>query len=376
MMQANICWNKRLLCQDFAGAIFPELKYRTWVIPYEKQANPVLYEVRDSSVLVTLATTERLYNKGKYKLSNLNIKEIYEIKYAKKGRGYWVLIGGVSGLALGAAISAAYLNTHKTTTLDEASVNGGVYMLTMILSTGAGLGIGALIKGGKTTLLLQGSQTKYDLYKNRLNELALRENQTRAVTDTDGNKYNTGCFCGKEWMKENLEVTRYRNGDGINQVKDAAAWENMQEGALCLYNKDSSDRNSQGMLYNGNAIYDPRGLCPDGWHLPSYQEWSDLISCFSFGKVIPEEPRPAWLKPVKNDSTNLILQDQYDFALPAGYRDKTGNFSADHSNSQWWTSTLQDSASSKALFLRKQEKGIFFTSTDKKTGLSVRCVRD
>jgi hypothetical protein len=55
-----------------------------------------LYELQDSSVLVTLATTERLYNKGKYKFSNLNIKEIYAIKYAKKGRGYRVLIGGIS----------------------------------------------------------------------------------------------------------------------------------------------------------------------------------------------------------------------------------------------------------------------------------------
>jgi hypothetical protein len=86
-------------------------------------------------------------------------------------------------LAQGAAISAVYLNIHKTTTFDEAFANGSVYMVTMIRSTGAGLGIGALIKGDKTTFLVQGNQTKYDLYKNWLNDKKLFKQYQDAMAE-------------------------------------------------------------------------------------------------------------------------------------------------------------------------------------------------
>src|SRR6478609_5396230 len=78
------------------------------------------------------------------------------------------------------------------------------------------------------------------------------------------------------WMKKNLNVSRYRNGDIILQVKDSAKWSKLTIGAWCWYNNDSATGAVYGKLYNWYAIHDPRGLAPTGWHIPSDSEWLTL----------------------------------------------------------------------------------------------------
>ena len=43
----------------------------------------------------------------------------------------------------------------------------------------------------------------------------------------------------QQWMKENLNVVTYRNGDIIPQVTDPTAWAKLTTGAWCYYNNDS-----------------------------------------------------------------------------------------------------------------------------------------
>jgi len=44
------------------------------------------------------------------------------------------------------------------------------------------------------------------------------------VTDLDGNTYKTVKVREQEWMAENLNVSHYRNGNIIPQVKDDLEW--------------------------------------------------------------------------------------------------------------------------------------------------------
>lgn len=81
------------------------------------------------------------------------------------------------------------------------------------------------------------------------------------------------------FMTENLNVDRFRNGDLIPQAASAEYWENAgrnKQPAWCYYDNDIENEKKFGKIYNWYAVNDPRGLAPDGWHIPSRSEWQDL----------------------------------------------------------------------------------------------------
>ena len=79
------------------------------------------------------------------------------------------------------------------------------------------------------------------------------------------------------WMVKNLDVDHYRNGDPIPQVSDQNVWASLKTGAWCYYDNNSENNRTYGKLYNAWAVLDERGLAPEGWHIASSIEWSDLI---------------------------------------------------------------------------------------------------
>jgi uncharacterized protein (TIGR02145 family) len=61
------------------------------------------------------------------------------------------------------------------------------------------------------------------------------------VKDYDGNVYHTIQIGDQIWLKENLAVTHYKNGNIIPEVTDATSWEALTTGALCAYDNDWSE---------------------------------------------------------------------------------------------------------------------------------------
>ena len=47
---------------------------------------------------------------------------------------------------------------------------------------------------------------------------------TSGVKDIDGNTYSSVTVGNQTWMRENLNVSRFRNGDSIPEVKSAEEW--------------------------------------------------------------------------------------------------------------------------------------------------------
>lgn len=86
-------------------------------------------------------------------------------------------------------------------------------------------------------------------------------------------------ICNKTWTNANLDVTTYRNGDVIPQVTDTTEWANLTTGAWCYPNNDPALGAIYGKFYNHYAVTDPRGLAPDGWHIPVVEEWLSLVPC-------------------------------------------------------------------------------------------------
>lgn len=101
------------------------------------------------------------------------------------------------------------------------------------------------------------------------------------VTDIDDNLYRTVKICDQIWMVENLKVTRFRNGDDI-PLKQHQQWDYeglTGEPAYCYYDDDFNNIDIYGQLYNWNAVNDSRQLEPEGWHIPTDEEWLTLIQC-------------------------------------------------------------------------------------------------
>ena len=61
------------------------------------------------------------------------------------------------------------------------------------------------------------------------------------ITDIDGNVYDTVVIGTQKWLKQNLKVTKYRDGVTIPEVTNGTTWTSLTTGALCAYNNDWSN---------------------------------------------------------------------------------------------------------------------------------------
>ena len=100
--------------------------------------------------------------------------------------------------------------------------------------------------------------------------------ETGTVTDIDGNVYLTVKIGDQWWMAENLKVTHYRNGDAITKMTNAYQWCFVSTGAYCNYENDDANAVIYGSLYNKHAARDNRNIAPEGWHVPTDEEWKKL----------------------------------------------------------------------------------------------------
>ena len=192
------------------------------------------------------------------------------------------------------------------------------------------------------------------------------------VTDLDGNIYHTVTIGTQIWMMENLQVTRFRNGDTIPDVTDYT-WGSLTTPAYCNYDNNANIAAIYGRLYNWYAVNDSRNICPEGWHVPSLAEWNTLID-YVGGKNIAgcrlkEAGNTHWMED-DGDATNVCGFT----ALPGGWRHENGNCFYFRIHGYWWTSTTGD-VYAKWVGM----DGTCATSTcgtSKALGFSVRCVKD
>lgn len=111
-----------------------------------------------------------------------------------------------------------------------------------------------------------------------------------------------------------------------------------------------------------------QGVCPDGWHLPSYNEWIKLSDFVGY----PDDGFP--LKATTGWGRNGNGTDNYGFtALPGGRRNEDGYFTSVGFDGFWWSAS--DSYCNTFL-LTFYDKCLQVTNFDNSNGFSVRCVKN
>ena len=192
------------------------------------------------------------------------------------------------------------------------------------------------------------------------------------ITAQDGKTYKTVKIGNQTWMSENLSVSIYRNGDTIPQVQDPKAWSTLTTGAWCYYEGKTETGTKYGKLYNWYAINDPRGLAPEGWHIPTDAEWAALTT-FLGGKI----ESSAKIKSTRGWSQGGNGSNESGFnALPGGTRSINEAFSFVGDYGYWWTSSSFDGYSAWNRFLAYNNNYIGRSTGWKQFGNSVRCVKD
>lgn len=134
------------------------------------------------------------------------------------------------------------------------------------------------------------------------------------VTDIDGNIYNVVKVNGKLWIKENLKVTKFSNGDAIpttlnnvlNEVDPKYQW---------VYNNDNANL-PDGRLYTWYVAADSRNVCPSGFHVPSFNEL-DMLGDAAYG--LRETGTANWTDANGTNTTGFS-------AVGAGMRHGTNEF--------------------------------------------------
>jgi uncharacterized protein (TIGR02145 family)/uncharacterized repeat protein (TIGR02543 family) len=195
----------------------------------------------------------------------------------------------------------------------------------------------------------------------------------------NGKIYNTVKIGNQMWMAENLN---YDTADGTgswcyeNNPDSCVKYGRLYNWNTAMAGKASSKKNPSGV----------QGVCPAGWHLPSYDEW-DILSMFTgswemAGKL---KSTSGWYISIMGFFTGEEGNgtDDYGFsALPGGERYAEGNFVVAGSMGGWWMTEEYEDDVRRAEGLYMGAEGmvggrdILVNAISKGNGLSVRCVGD
>lgn len=215
--------------------------------------------------------------------------------------------------------------------------------------------------------------------------------QYGTVIDIDSNVYKTVLIGGKWWMVENLRVTRYANGDPIvfvgSDPSEYAIWDSVAP----AYSIHPDATTAMGFLYNFEAVKNPAGLAPQGWHIPTDEEWKQLES--SLGMESSALAKTGWRGTSEGDALKATGTDNWNRYDPVWATNSSG-FSALSGSCRlfngefgfpgrlytgfWWTSTENSNDVDKAWYryLDYKSSGVFRQYFSKRYGCSVRCVKD
>ncbi len=217
----------------------------------------------------------------------------------------------------------------------------------------------------------------------------------------DGQTYRTVKIGKQVWMAENLNY-RY-----LGPTAD------LDSSSFC-YDDEPANCTKYGRLYLWSAAMDSagiikgntangcgvgvkcssdepvRGVCPKGWHLPSWAEWEELVT------AVGDSSNTAGIR-LKSTSgwySSGNGTDSFGFsALPAGYRrnekyryryhdgelirvnDQSWRYDGEGNRVNFWSSTNQ-SFDADWMYLYYDNDYAYLGEDDKGYGLSVRCLKD
>lgn len=186
----------------------------------------------------------------------------------------------------------------------------------------------------------------------------------------DTTKYSSIRIGDQTWMKENLDVGFYLNGDTIPQVQDPELWSNLTSGAWCYVDEN---KKKYGKVYNWYAVNDPREIAPDGWEIPSIDQWEQMVNFLGgYDKAAKTMKSKYGWKSSGNGTNSSRLN-----CSPGAGRSSTGIvFGTIGGNVGYWSSSdVNKTTSARSINLDFYSSKVYTYRINKKNGFYVRCVK-
>lgn len=181
---------------------------------------------------------------------------------------------------------------------------------------------------------------------------------TPIVIDHEGNEYNTVQIGNQCWTRENMRCATSPNGylrSGSNSLSDYVGY---------YYNLDTANipLKDRGFLYNWLGAMDAtsplsvtlprRGICPEGWHVPSFEEFDTLTNyvanhnyCLGCSYSQPLISQYYWMPYQSCTNGDLERNNASGFSLiPSGEMDNTGLIE-ERRSARLWSSSYVDNMS-------------------------------
>jgi len=206
------------------------------------------------------------------------------------------------------------------------------------------------------------------------------------VTDKSGNVYKTVKIGAQIWMAENLRTEKFNNGDPIEQITSNRYWQEVSVFAMndttleeiwpvmSYYNNEKQKNNA---LYNWYVVIDDRGVCPQGWHVPSTEEFDELIDYLGGIEKASSKLKSTTLwKTVGTNSSGFNV-------FPVGFRVGSGEFDGKNEETGFWTDEIIETRRNINLVLWANVLKIKSTNTETEISTnffnaahSVRCLKN
>jgi len=201
---------------------------------------------------------------------------------------------------------------------------------------------------------------------------------TLLLSCSNNQKSKTVTIGDQVWMAENMNVDKFRNGDPIPHAQTDEEWQQAGENgqpAWCYYDNDPANGKIYGKLYNWYSVSDWRGLAPEGWRVPSDEDWYKLIKIIGGEKVAGGKLKATdttyWKSP------NIGATNETGFtALPGGGRGDNGTFGTIGSYGDWWSATESSTLNAWGRDVDYDSGSVGRSNYGKGLGFSVRCLRD
>lgn len=192
----------------------------------------------------------------------------------------------------------------------------------------------------------------------------------------DSQAYRTVAIGNQTWMAQNLN---YGNPEAIGDCYDGLQANCDVYGRIYTWPEAMGLDSSWNSIAWGGGDVKMRGICPEGAHVPSVAEWTDLIT--TVGKLSGVGAEDKSLKSTTgwnpNGSASGNGTDDFGFhALPSGSRNELGYNSIGGQSA--WLSATESSNPSLAVeyFIFLSSSGLAHGDNSKARGYSLRCVLD